>query len=181
MIWNKCSSSGNAPPTTIAVTIPLPSASQCIPAVAGVGRRAKIRASGETPDKFPTPASVIDFMRLCMAADVPFKATAGLHHPLRSVHRLTYQSDSPSGMMHGFLNLFLAAAFLRAGMEPALAIQLIEESAFSAFQFSSDAINWRQYKVSLREIADARKNFAISFGSCSFTEPIDDLQSLRLL
>lgn len=161
--------------------IALPSAGESIPAAASVGRRAKIRTGGETPDKFPTSAGVIEFISLCAANDVAFKSTAGLHHPLRSVHRLTYQSDSPSGTMHGFLNVFLAAAFLRAEMEPALAIQLIEESAFSAFQFSSDAINWRQYKVSLREIASARKNFAISFGSCSFTEPIDDLQSLRLL
>ncbi len=161
--------------------IPLPSVSECIAAAASVGRRAKIRTGGETPDKFPTSADVIEFLRLCAASDVAFKATAGLHHPLRSVHRLTYQGDSPSGMMHGFLNVFLAAAFLRAGMEPALAIQVLEESAFSSLQFSPDAINWRQDKVSLREIAAARKDFAISFGSCSFTEPIDDLQSLGLL
>jgi hypothetical protein len=161
--------------------IPLPSAGECIPAAASAGRRAKIRTGGETPDKFPTSDGVIDFFRLCAESDVAFKATAGLHHPLRSVHRLTYQSDSLLGMMHGFLNVFLAAAFLRAGMEPALAIQVLEESAFSSFQFSSDAITWRQHRVSLTEIDAARKNLAISFGSCSFIEPIDDLQSLGLL
>ena len=97
--------------------IPLSGCGECIAAVADCGRRAKIRTGGETADKFPAPESVIEFMRLCAAAKVPFKATAGLHHPLRSVHRFTYQPESPSGMMHGFLNVFLAAAFLRAGME----------------------------------------------------------------
>src|ERR1035438_4098126 len=81
--------------------IPLSGCSECIPAVAGCGRRAKIRMGGETADKFPAPESVIEFMRLCAAANVPFKATAGMHHPLRSLHRFTYQAESPSGVMHG--------------------------------------------------------------------------------
>ncbi len=107
--------------------IPLFSCAECIAAVAECGRRAKIRTGGETADKFPAPESVIEFIRLCAAANVPFKATAGLHHPLRSVHRFTYQAESASGIMHGFVNLFLAAAFLRAGMEIELAVQLLDE------------------------------------------------------
>lgn len=159
--------------------IPLPSAGECISTVASVGRRAKIRTGGETPDKIPVPASVVEFIRLCAAANVPFKATAGLHHPLRSIQSLTYESESPSGMMHGFLNVFLAAAFLRAGMEPALAASLLESCG--PLEFSSGSIHWRENQLGTDEIAAARKNFAISFGSCSFTEPIDDLQSLGLL
>jgi len=158
---------------------PLSSAGECISAVSGVGRRAKIRTGGETPEKFPTSADVVEFIRLCAAANVPFKATAGLHHPLRSIHRLTYEDNSPSGMMHGFLNVFLAAAFLRAGMEPALAISLLESCG--PWEFSSDGIQWWKNRLGAEEIAAARKDFAISFGSCSFTEPIDDLQSLGLL
>ncbi len=69
---------------------PQSSCGECIAAVARCGRRAKIRTGGETADKFPASARVIEFIRLCAAANVPFKATAGLHHPLRSVHRLTY-------------------------------------------------------------------------------------------
>jgi len=158
---------------------PLSSAGECISAVSGVGRRAKIRTGGETPEKFPTSADVVEFIRLCAAANVPFKATAGLHHPLRSIHPLTYEDNSPSGMMHGFLNVFLAAAFLRAGMEPALAISLLESCG--PWEFSSDGIQWQKNRLGAEEIAAARKDFAISFGSCSFTEPIDDLQSLGLL
>ena len=89
---------------------------ECIAAVARSNRRAKIRTGGETADKFPAPENLIEFMRLCAEASVPFKATAGLHHPLRSTHPFTYRPGSPSGVMHGFLNVFLAAAFLRAGL-----------------------------------------------------------------
>jgi len=161
--------------------VPQSSWAECIAAMAAFGRRAKIRTGGETAEKFPSPESVIEFIRLCAAANVPFKATAGLHHPLRSVHRFTYQPESASGIMHGFINLFLAAAFLRTGMEAALAVQLLEEQSPQAFLFERDEAGWRQYRLSRREIAAARQNFAISFGSCSFTEAIDDLHSLHLL
>jgi hypothetical protein len=161
--------------------VPLVNCGDCIRAVAGCGRRAKIRTGGETADKFPAPASVIEFIRLCAAANVPFKATAGLHHPLRSVHRFTYQPDSPSGMMHGFINVFLASAFLRTGMEPKLATQLLEEQASQAFRLDVDGIGWREHQLSGNEISETRRSFAISFGSCSFTEPIDDLRSLHVL
>jgi hypothetical protein len=159
----------------------LSNCAEFIAALASCGRRAKIRTGGEMADKFPAPESVIDFICLCAASGVAFKATAGLHHPLRSVHRFTYQPESASGTMHGFLNVFLAAAFLRAGMEVERAVQLLKEQSAQAFQFDLDGVGWRQHRLSWREIADARRGFSVSFGSCSFTEPIDDLQSLHLL
>ena len=161
--------------------IQLSDSAEGIAAVAGCGRRAKIRTGGYTADKFPASASVIDFIRRCANANVPFKATAGLHHPLRSVRRLTDQDDIPSGIMHGFINLFLAAAFLRAGMESDIAVQLMEEKSEGTFRFDLDGVAWRQHRLTPDEIAEARRGFAISFGSCSFTEPIDFLRSLHLL
>jgi hypothetical protein len=161
--------------------VPLSSSAESIAGVAGCGRRAKIRTGGETADKFPAPENVIEFIRLCWAANVPFKATAGLHHSLRSVHRFTYQLESPSGIMHGFVNVFLAAAFLRAGMETKVAVQLLDEQSAGAFHFDLDGAGWRQHRLSRDEIAEARQGFAVSFGSCSFMEPIDDLRSLHLL
>ena len=169
------------PELTAYFEIPLSDGSECIRAVAGSGGRAKIRMGGETADKFPAPRSVIEFVRRCAAAKLPFKATAGLHHPLRSLHPFTDQLESPSGMMHGFLNVFLAAAFLRSGMESEIAVQLLEEESAPAFRFDQDAVSWRQHRLNRDEIAAARQAFAISFGSCSFAEPIDDLRLLRLL
>ena len=161
--------------------VPPSSCAECIAAVAESGRRAKLRTGGETADKFPAPESVIEFIRLCAAANVSFKATAGLHHPLRSVHRFTYQPESTSGSMHGFVNVFLAAAFLRAGMDANLAVEVLGEQSAQAFHFNSDGAGWREHRLSRDEIATMRKNFAVSFGSCSFTEPIDDLRALHLL
>ena len=161
--------------------IPLSGCGECIAAIAGCGRRAKIRTGGEVADKFPTPENVVEFLRLCAAARVPFKATAGLHHPLRSVHRLTYAPDSPSAMMHGFLNVFLGAAFLRRGLDAALAVDLLKEESPSAFCFDPDGVSWREHRLHARDLFLARRDFSISFGSCSFTEPIDDLRSLHLL
>ena len=83
--------------------------------------------------------------------------------------------------MHGFLNTFLAAAFLRAGMEAEVAVHLLQEQSALAFRFDVEGVGWRQNRLSRREIADTRAEFAVSFGSCSFTEPIDDLRSLHLL
>jgi hypothetical protein len=97
------------------------------------------------------------------------------------VHRLTYQADSPSALMHGFLNVFLAATFLRAGMTPSVATELLEERSAGAIRFGSDGIEWREHRLNADAIASARQEFSISFGSCSFTEPVDDLQSLGLL
>ena len=161
--------------------IPLFDSAACIAAVAECGRRAKIRMGGETADRFPSAANVIEFIHLCAASNVPFKATAGLHHPLRSVHRLTYQPESASAMMHGFVNLFIAAAFVRAGMQSDIAVHLIEEQSEEAFHFDLDGVAWHQYRLSPGEIAEAHRAFAISFGSCSFTEPIADLRTLHLL
>jgi hypothetical protein len=154
---------------------------ECIAAIAKSGRRAKIRAGGETADKFPDAARVMAFVELCAEAKVPFKATAGLHHPIRSMHRFTYQPDSPSGMMHGFLNLFLAAAFVKAGMDTRLAMELLEEQSAAALQFDQEGVEWRQHRLRWQEVAAARQDFSISFGSCSFREPVDDLRSLGLL
>jgi hypothetical protein len=155
--------------------------SNCLRAVGHSGRRAKIRTGGETPDKFPTPESVAEFMRLCAASNVAFKATAGLHHPIRSLHRLTYQADSASAIMHGFLNVFLAAAFVRGGMDATRAVELMNEQSAASFHFDSEGLFWREHRLALADLSHARRDFAISFGSCSFTEPVEDLRALRLL
>ena len=78
--------------------------------LAGKGLRAKIRTGGVTPDAFPSAETIAQFIRECRDHRVAFKATAGLHHPLRCVKPLTYEPDAPTGTMHGFLNVFIAAA-----------------------------------------------------------------------
>ena len=154
---------------------------ELLAAIARHGGRAKVRTGGVTPDAFPATADLVRFLRACTAAGVPFKATAGLHHPLRARYRLTYAPDSPRGTMFGFLNLFLTAAFLRDGLSDADAARLLEEGDPRAFSFDGGGIVWRGRWIEAGAIRAAREQAIVSFGSCSFTEPIDDLASLHLL
>src|SRR5947209_12469662 len=84
-------------------------------ALASVGARAKLRMGGIVPEAFPRPDDVVECLRIAADRRVPFKATAGLHHPIRSRHRLSYEPDSPRGLMHGFVNFFCAAALVYFG------------------------------------------------------------------
>lgn len=144
-------------------------------AIAEHGLRAKIRTGGVTVDAFPPIGDIARFLRACKEKGVAFKATAGLHHPLRCLKPLTYAADAPTGTMHGFVNVFLAAALL----EHAEAI-LSEEDA-GAFAFEEEGAAWRGHRVATEALRTMRREFATSFGSCSFEEPIGDLRALGWL
>ncbi|MGI8958723.1 MAG: hypothetical protein ACR2IV_02970 [Bryobacteraceae bacterium] len=139
---------------------------------------AKIRSGGITPDAIPSVEAVASYVIACAERRLPFKATAGLHHPVRQLHRLTYEPDACFAMMHGFINVFLAAAFAWHGerqIRPILA-----ETDASAFRFD-DRAHWRELSLSSDEVAEARNSFVHSFGSCSFEEPIEDMRALGWL
>lgn len=153
--------------------------SALVATVARHGLRAKLRTGGVTADAFPATSEVLRFLSACVGAGVPFKATAGLHHPLRGEYPLTYAADSPRATMHGFLNVFLAALLLREGAPAAEVAPLLEERDPSAIIVEGDAIRWRTHRLGADRIAAAREAFAGSFGSCSFDEPVQDLATLH--
>jgi hypothetical protein len=124
-----------------------------------LGIRAKVRCGGLTTPRIPDLA---EFVAACRRLGVPFKATAGLHHPLRS------------GDEHGFVNLLAAAVF--GDEEDALA----EEDA-NAFELTPEAFTWRDRKAGADEIARVRRELFVSFGSCSAQEPIDGLRDIWFL
>jgi hypothetical protein len=148
-------------------------------AIRDAGGTAKLRTGGVTPEAIPPVDVVAGFIRDCLAAGVPFKATAGLHHPVRSVHRLTYDPGSPTAIMHGFLNVFVASACAAAGTD--LLEDILAETDPSQFRFDGDAIAWRNVRVPVADIRRARTTAALSFGSCSFSEPVADLQRMGWL
>jgi hypothetical protein len=154
---------------------------ELIKSVAETEARAKVRTGGVTADAFPSSFDLARFIKICAEEDVPFKATAGLHHPLRSVNKLTYAPDSASAMMHGFLNVFLAAAFAQNGMEVDRLVELLEEKSPEAFQFDSGGATWRDEMIVRGQLRNSRNLLAIAFGSCSFEEPIEDLKEIGLL
>jgi hypothetical protein len=145
-------------------------------------QKAKIRTGGITHDQFPPARQIIRFVRTCMAANVPFKATAGLHHPIRCFRPLTYEPDSPSGMMHGFLNLLLMTGFARESYRVSLLEELMEEEFEEVFKFDELGVSWRnQHQLNLTNLELLRQRGMHSFGSCSFEEPIADLEALGIL
>jgi hypothetical protein len=146
------------------------------------GQRAKLRTGGVTTDAFPSSKHIIRFVRSCMAANVPFKATAGLHHPIRCFRPLTYAPNAPQGTMHGFLNLLMMTAFARESYRVSYLEELMEEEFEEAFEFSEVGVDWRDgHALSNAHLGWLRKKGMHSFGSCSFDEPIADLEAMGLL
>lgn len=148
----------------------------------GPQHRAKIRTGGVQAQLIATVEDVARFLSECAAAKVAFKATAGLHHPLRAEYPLTYAVDSPCATMHGFLNLFTAAvAAWRRGGKPEQLAGLLTTSSPREFRFGADSLVVGAHHFSLEDLAATRNQFAIGFGSCSFSEPVEDLRLLGWL
>jgi hypothetical protein len=152
--------------------------------IAGVERlgiNAKIRTGGVTADVFPRPDAVVRFIRCCVDAGVAFKATAGLHHAVRGEYRLTYDAAAPIGTMFGFLNVMLAAGAVADGRSDAEALALLEEHDPAAFSAAEATIRCRDVTLDEEHARALRDRVLVSFGSCSFTEPVDELRALVLL
>jgi hypothetical protein len=145
------------------------------------GGFAKVRTGGLTPESIPDSSEVAGFLLEAAAARLPFKATAGLHHPIRGTYPLTYAADSPRAVMHGFLNVFVAAAFAWQDAPRERVHAIIEETDPTTFRFDADELQWRGASVTVAQIRSARRYFAHSFGSCSFEEPVSALHELGLL
>lgn len=145
--------------------------------MASLDAGAKIRTGGLTPDAHPDPAHVARFLKVCRAAEVPFKATAGLHHPCR------HHAADVGCKQFGFLNVFVAGCLLWSDdrMDEAEIEALLVEERPAAFEFSPTGMGWRGRFLRFDEIAEARERFAHGFGSCSFDEPLADLRALGLL
>ena len=149
-------------------------------AIALSGSGAKVRTGGVTPESIPPATQILDFIDACRSEAIPFKATAGLHHPIRGSYRLTYAPDSPVATMYGFLNIFVAAALVYSDESRDTALAALEESDPHAFAFEDNAIIWRGKRITAVQIDGARRTLARSFGSCSFREPVDELAPLVL-
>ncbi len=146
------------------------------PAASPGGVGLKLRTGGTEPTAFPSAEDVALVIASCRQSDVPFKATAGLHHPFRTF------DDALGTHMHGFLNFFCASALASAHDldEDGIAAVLREEDP-AHFRFSSEGLEWQQLSVPNQQIEHVRSNGALSFGSCSFQEPVEDLRTLGLL
>ena len=142
---------------------------------------AKIRTGGVTENAFPDAEHVAGFLMSCAEHDVRFKATAGLHHPWRGRYPLTYDHAAPTAVMFGFLNVFVAAALARRGAAVEEIVGILQAERGTEFRFAEDGVRWKEARVTRQELLESHATFALSFGSCSFEEPVNDLRRLALL
>ena len=148
---------GLAPEVYAEVSLePSDTLSQALEGLAARGLRAKFRCGG---NEIPSAAALAAGIRRCRELGLAFKATAGLHHAVRTPRE------------HGFLNLLAAAVF--GDEERAL--------ASTDLRVNADGFSWRNRRATAAEVASVRRQLFVGFGSCSVAEPIDDLRALGIL
>ena len=135
----------------------------------------KLRCGGVTPDLVPSVEALAGALAEVVRAGVPFKATAGLHHPLPN------EDPAVGARMHGFLGVFGGATLARLhGLGSDDLAEILDDADPGSWS-AADGLRWRSLSASPAEVADARAQLALSFGSCSFQEPLDDLRELGWL
>ena len=169
-----------AMPTGAAIFYEVPlsgGAADIVAAIADAGGFAKVRTGGITPDAFPTAEALTRFLLAVARHQVPFKATAGLHHPFRGSFPLTYEPKAAHHVMHGFMNLLLATAELVGGGDGETAQAILEEGDADAFAPTTDGWRWRDRQYPDALLATVRARHFLNFGSCSFREPMESLHA----
>jgi len=137
---------------------------------------AKIRCGGVVAEAVPSPEQLAYAIGAFRGRGVPFKATAGLHHPVRHF-------DEVAGYtVHGFLNVIGAAVLDWAlDLDERTRREIIAETDARQFALDEHEFRWRDLRVDGPAVAAARAAFVHSYGSCSLTEPVDDLVALGIL
>lgn len=136
----------------------------------------KLRCGGEVPAAFPSVEAIAAFIVACRDNGLALKATAGLHHPLR------HFNTSLQCYMHGFLNLFGAGLLAEVHkLDIDTLVSILADENPEHFVFSDDYFAWKDLQISAADIETYRQKMLISYGSCSFDEPRDDLAALNLL
>jgi hypothetical protein len=132
--------------------------------VEAAGLLGKIRTG--SPDNSGTPgyAQLAEQLSVLVEADLPFKATAGLHHAQPSPG-----TDPDRPTQHGFLNVLAAVEALVEGASVADAAESLRHTEPAAIGAWSEAT-----------AARVRRRFR-SFGCCGVLDPVNDLVALGLV
>lgn len=136
----------------------------------------KLRCGGITADLFPDSEIVATAIHLCNEKNIPVKFTAGLHHLIR------HYNEDVSTKMYGFFNVFGACMLSKRFHIDINQIEdiLVDEKPEN-FAFSDLGMKWKDMEVPTSVINQSRNTFCMSYGSCSFEEPRDDLKHLHLI
>jgi len=146
------------------------------PAAAFARLGLKLRCGGLEAASFPSVKQVARYLIAARERGVPMKCTAGLHHPLRHL------DASMDAWAHGFLNLFGAGLLTHAsGLNERRLVECLEDEDATNFRFDNAGFHWRDQRVGTGDIERLRQDAVVSFGSCSFDEPREDLRELGML
>ncbi len=153
------------------------------------GAGIKLRCGGIVKEAFPSVEQIAAMIQTCALIDIPMKCTAGLHHPIR------HFAEEYDAYMHGFINAFGAGIFTSNFPNPEnsqerfrmfiLLSHLIGEQVADNFDFGDKGMIWKMgddrdsiFEFDNDSIRNCRGKNMISYGSCSFQEPMDDLKQL---
>ena len=157
-------------PAAVPAAVELPRSAardEVLDVLAGTRYRAKLRTGGVRSELFPSPSELAETLHACVARDVAFKCTAGLHSAVR-------HTDPATGFEHhGFLNVLLAVSALSAGAPAQIAAERLRDA--DAGDMVAALRTWPPHRA-----GRARALFT-SFGTCSVLEPVEDLVRLDLL
>ena len=135
-------------------------------AVAEAELRLKFRTGGLESHLFPTAPTLAAWIDAALDRETPFKCTAGLHNALRHT--------GADGFEHqGFVNVLLATrlAFDGAGADEVVAT--LEERV--------PDVLLEKWRAQGDDAMGRTRRWFTSYGSCSVSEPLDDLLALGLL
>jgi hypothetical protein len=136
----------------------------------------KLRTGGAAAASFQSSAKIAFAIKTCIDREVPIKCTAGLHHPIR------HYNESVKTKMQGFINVFGAGILnVCLNLPEDIMTEILNDEEIDNFHFSDSSFGWKDYHVLASRIQEAREQFMISYGSCSFDEPVYDLKNLGLL
>ncbi len=135
----------------------------------------KFRTGGLEAKAFPTPEQVASFILASHHGGLPFKVTAGLHHPVR------HFDDDLGVMRHGFLNVLAAAALAAAGAGEQEVAAAVAEDDRAAFVAGPAGLRYKGRRLGAATMRTVRQELFLGYGSCSFDEPIADLHDMGVL
>jgi hypothetical protein len=146
---------------------PSPSWLSALDELATRDHRLKLRTGGLDADAFPDAAELAACIGAALDRELAFKCTAGLHHALR------HRAPDTGFEHHGFLNVLLGTRASLDGAAPAEVVAVLEDR-------DAASVLDRWHEAGTDALVSARRWFT-SFGSCSVTEPVEDLAALGLL
>ena len=134
--------------------------------VAAAELRLKFRTGGLEAEAFPHAHALARWIDAALDRETPFKCTAGLHNALRHTGDDGFEH-------HGFVNVLIATRLAFDGASTDDVVSVLEQRDAEPLLAVMD-------ELGEQAVARTRRWFT-SFGSCSVTEPLDDLIALGLV